>query len=160
MSIDNVARGLAVRGGYSLAQSAAAVSHTGDTNEFTFATITLPAGTLGINARVEVLVDFTYPTSANVKTLKVKLGATAMINVAPTTTTGMLFNLVFANRGSAASQRFRGNTLASNNAGVQLAGTAAIDTTAAADITITGQLASAAETLILESYSVTIYPKG
>jgi hypothetical protein len=139
-----------------LAQSAVAIPLTGTTNETTLVTVNLSAGLIGINGRIDVEADFTYPSSANVKTMRVKLGATTTWNTTPTTTTHALGKIAIANRGAANSQRWSAQHTLSSNVIADTAGTAAIDTSGATTLTITGQLASAAETLTLEAYRVVL----
>jgi hypothetical protein len=142
-----------------LCQSGAAQAHTGDTNEFTAATCTIPAGALGANGRVEVDALFSYTNSANAKTLKVKFGGTIFHQAAPTTTATDRVLTFTANRNTTNSQVGPAPGLSSGTS-TGTAVTASVDTTAAVDITITEQLALNTETVTLESYSVRLYPKS
>ena len=143
-----------------LGQSAVAASHTGNTNETTVATINIPAGSAGANGRIEVKAEFTFPSSANIKTLRIKLGATTLWSGTPTTATHFDVSLSIANRNSASSQRWRALHSSSGNTVGDTSGTASVDTSASVDITITVQLASGAETVTLESYQAILYPKA
>jgi hypothetical protein len=138
-----------------LTQSAVAVSHTGDTNEFTFATVTVPGGAMGANGRVEVDAEFTYPNSANAKTLKVKFGGTTFHQAAPTTTATDRILTFIANR-SASTQVGPAPGL-SVGTSTGSAVTASVDTTADVTLLITGQLVLNTETLTLESYCVKLF---
>jgi hypothetical protein len=145
-----------------LAQSSVPKSHSGDTSEFTLATITIPAGAIGANGRVEVKAEFSYPSSTNSKTFKVKFGGTTVFSGGAGTTTSDTVSAYIANRGVSA-QRYSAmhvNSAGTLATGTTPAGTAAVNTTGSVDIVITGTLASAAETLNLESYQVILYPKG
>jgi hypothetical protein len=135
-------------------QSAVPSSHTGDLVETTLATVTIPANALGANGRVAIVFGVTQTSS---QTLKLKLGGTTLFTVATAATTYEL-NGGIANRGAANSQRFDFIQVGVSNASVtgQL-GTAAIDTTASVDITITGTLTNAANSITLESYQVILY---
>jgi hypothetical protein len=152
---------LALQGAGAIAQSAVAQSVTGTTTETTLATITIPAGSMGPNGQIEVTTLWSCTNSANNKTLRVKFGSTAFLNVAATTSAAIHVLTRIANRNSAASQvgspSSTTNSLGATGASVT---TAAIDTTADVTLAITGQLASASETLTLESYIVKIYPKA
>lgn len=142
-----------------LAQSAVAVPLTGSTSETTLATITVPAGAMGANGRIEIATDWSYTSSANNKTIKIKLGATQLYSLSQTTSTGMGTRTSVANRNSASSQRCL--TLGHNGSAINVGfATSAIDTSASTDITITGQLVVGTETVTLESYQVLLYPKG
>lgn len=145
-----------------LAQSGVAVSHTGNITETTLASITIPGGMIGANGQVEVITLWTLPNSANNKTCQVKLGGSTMMSAVLTTALTFQPYCRIANRGSAASQI--ANPPMSTNAGFgstdTAVSTATIDTTQDTTITITGQLASAAETMTLESYIVQVFPKA
>lgn len=143
-----------------LARSAAPVSHTGDTNEFTFASVTIPAGRLGPNGVLRITRTWTMPNNANTKTLRGKLGATTFFVLAlaagvVTTTAQHLIQ----NRASAASQMGT-NQDSSSGVGSTASGlvTAAIDTTVDQTLLLTGQLGAAGDTLTLESYLVELLP--
>jgi hypothetical protein len=140
-----------------LAQTTVPSSHTGDLVETTLATVTIPANALGANGRVTIVFGVTQTTA---QTLKMKLGGTTLFTVATAATTYIL-NGCIANRGAANSQRHEFIQVGVSNASVtgQL-GTAAIDTTASVDITITGTLTNAANSITLESLHVILYPKG
>lgn len=140
-----------------LAKSAVAVSHTGDTNETTLATITVPAGAMGPNGFITVRTQWSYTNSANTKTLRVKFGGTTLIAPAPTTTASLRQSIEIFNRDSASSQMITPNstnTASAYGATTTAVGTAAINTANAADIVLTAQLANSGETATLESYVV------
>ena len=144
-----------------LAQSAAPVSHTGDTAEFTFATITIPANSLGANGRVQVIAQLTIPGNTNSKTARIRFGGTQIC--AGTTSSagsvGIDIMGMVANRGATNSQSFRAGS-AVLGASASASATAAVDTTADVSLTITGQLGVGTDTITLESYQVILYPKG
>lgn len=144
-----------------IAQSAAAVPHTGTTSETTLATITLPAGSMGANGRIEIDALWSVTNSANTKNTRVRLGGTEIYRSTLTTSAALRHLTMAHNRNSQASQvamdKFTANgTGASGNAVT----TAAVDTSAEQTITLTAQLASAAETITLESYIVTVFPRA
>ena len=143
-----------------LDQSAVAASHTGDTTEATLATITIPAGLLGANGQIEIETLWSYPNSANIKTARVRFGGQAVLGVQATNTQSRQEYVRVANRNAAnsqVSQSTASDGYGSLNAPVI---TTAVDTSADTNITITGQLASAAETITLESYRVVVWPKA
>lgn len=138
-----------------VAQSGVAASHTGDTNETTLATVSIPPpGPNGV-VRIEALWSFT--NSGNAKTLRYKLGGTTIYSTAPTTTASGRHSVTLFNRNSAASQvgpvNAIGTSSAFGNLGASLA-TATVDMSAAVNLTLTAQLASAGETITLEAYLV------
>jgi hypothetical protein len=146
-------------GAYVLDQNAAPTSHTGDTAEAVLANIQLAANAMGVNGRIEVKARFSWSNSANLKTIKVKFGGTAIENVSQTTNSGIHVAASIANRGVANSQdgyvaRYKpGSTVD------YVVAPTSIDTGQATTISITGQLANATETVTLESYQVILYPK-
>ncbi len=142
-----------------LAASAAAVSHTGNTSETTLATITIPAGAMGPNGLVRVEATYSFTSNANNKTAIFRFGGTGGTQYLATigTTQGHArFSRTISNRNSASSQVGASH----NNAGGWGVGgggavlTSAINTSAAVDLLIRGQLANAADTITLESYAV------
>lgn len=142
-----------------LAASAVQVPHTGDTAEFTFATITVPANAMGANGRLRVSAFFSYTNSANNKTFRVRFGGTALKTDVLTTTVHSKSHLEIVNRNATNSQLASAGRIAAGwgaSASAQLS--SAIDTTAARDVTITGQLASAGESVNLEDYMVELIP--
>jgi len=105
------------------------------------------------------VVRISWSNSANLKTIKVKFGGTAIENVSQTTNSGIHVAASIANRGVANSQdgyvaRYKpGSTVD------YVVAPTSIDTGQATTISITGQLANATETVTLESYQVILYPK-
>lgn len=145
---------------YVLAQSAVQVSHTGNTNETTFATITIPAGLMGANG--QVIVEALYSmTGTNSKTPRIRFGGTLVSGAAATTSLSGQYRVRVANRNAANSQVF---TTAAHLAqyGVVSLGvsTSAVNTALSTDITLTGQLTNTGESITLESYQVLIAPKA
>jgi hypothetical protein len=137
-----------------LASSAVAVSHTGNTNETTMATIALPV--LGPNGGFDLVACWSYTSSGNGKTLKHKLGGTTFRSVVRSTGPQDNVRDIVRNRGSAASQFVALSLSASNSSGVQA--TMTENTATALNVTLTAQLASAAETVTLESYELWLLP--
>lgn len=139
-----------------LAQSATPASVTGTTTETTLATIPIPAGAMGANGSLRITTLWSYTNSANTKTPRVTLGGTAFFAPALSTTLTAQALTIIRNRNAMNSQvgwASGAGTLgigSSGNANV----TAAVDMSAAQNLLITGQLASAGETLTLEGYTV------
>lgn len=144
-----------------LAQSAVAVSHTGDLVETVLATVTIPAGAMRANGAVRVSSLWTYTNSANNKRMRVKLGGvggTAFFDSTQTTTATYTDpGRTIQNRNSEASQvgRPAASTQGSTTSAVV---TSAIDTSVAQTIVFTALLANTGETITLESYLVEIMP--
>lgn len=160
---DLLARGLAaqaLRAGMVLGQSAVAALHTGTTGEVTFATIPVPAGLLGANGQLVIETLWSVNNNANAKTPRIRLGGIAIRS--PSLTTAVSFNdrCRIANRNSAASQIIQGNSATVFGATTAAAIPATIDTSAAIDITLTGQLTNAGDSITLESWLVLAYPRN
>lgn len=143
-----------------LAQSAVPASVTGTLSETTLATITIPAGAMGVNGSVRVRARFSYTGSTNNKAVRVRFGGAQLLFVDNANTAGnigaqLLFDI--ANRGATNSQIGGSAGTGGVNAQIQNAFSAsAIDTTAAVNLTLTAQLANTGETITLESYTVEI----
>ena len=143
---------------YVLARSAVAASGAADTNENTLATITVPAGALGSSGAVRISCLFSYTNSANNKTLRVKFGGTTYFSQVVTTTGLQSLTVGVSNRTSATQVGWFPLNPNPYNAQAGSAVTSSVDTSAAVTILITGQKATAGETLTLECYSVEIMP--
>lgn len=147
-----------------LVSSAVAVSHTGNTNETTLATVTIPAGIMGTNGGLLILSSWTTTNSANNKTPRIRLGGiggTAFMAATYTSVATFSDSRRIRNRNSASSQ------VASTAAAtaVPFGGTSSaiatgsVDTSVAQDLVLTGQLGLGTETITLESYEVWLLPE-
>ena len=140
-----------------LGASAVAVSGPADTNENILATITVPAGAMGLNGILRVTTLWTVTNSGNLKTLRARLGGiggTDYMTIGLTAALSHHHVVMIRNRGAANSQiGFTPSSIPFNTStGANI--TSAIDTSAAQTFVITGQKASAGETITLESYLV------
>ena len=146
---------------YTLAHSAVAVSHTGDTNETTLATVTVPANAMGPNGYVEIEAIYSNNNSGNNKTPRIRFGGdagTLYYAVAQTTNINMQTLVRISNVNAANSQK--GHTSATAVAYGATTGaltTSAVDTTAAVDIKLRGILANSGDTIALERYIVRVF---
>ena len=146
---------------YIISQGGSTRTTPANTSENILQTVTIPAGAIGPNGRVIVETHWVVNNDASVKTGRVRfggIGGTAFADVALTSTlNGHLLTNIW-NQNSASSQR--GGVPATNSApfGVYGSGsaTAAVDTTAAVDIVITGQMADSTDTLQLVFHSITV----
>jgi hypothetical protein len=145
------------------ASAATGMSHTGNTNETALATISIPGGAMGLNGGLLIYTTWTYTNSGNNKTLRVRFGGASGTQylASTTTTTATLSDFrKIRNRNSASAQI--GNTAggAGSTFGTTASAvtTSSVDTTAAVDLVISAQLASAGETITLESYEVWLLP--
>jgi hypothetical protein len=147
---------------YPLAKSGVAVPLTGTTTETVLAAITIPAGAMGPNGAVRVTTIWSHPNSANQKTMRYRLGSADILgalimNIVLSANTGAMLQRIVHNRNAQNSQisGSAGNA-ASFGAFATVAVTAAVDMSADQSFVITGQLASAGETITLESYLVEV----
>jgi hypothetical protein len=143
-----------------LDQSAQPVSHTGDTAEFTLATITIPAGGLGANGKFILEGDITLPSGTNARTVRIKVGGTTIATIASTAASSAYFEVHLSNRGSTSSQRYMEWHLLSNQTVAKNQGPLTLDSTAAIAVTITAQLGVSTDTITLESRHARLYSKA
>lgn len=141
--------------------SGVAVPLTGTVAETILATVSLPANAVGVNGVLRITDYATYTNSANNKTLSWRLGGiggTLFKTNIFTTTAGVRDQRQIHNRGAANSQIAFPQGGGSGSGGwastALAATTGVIDTTSAQTLVCTGTLASAAETIQLESYLV------
>lgn len=161
-SVDQIARGLAASAPRTICQSAVAVSHTGDTNEFTLATCTVPAGAMGANGFVVIDALFSFSNNANNKTPKAYFGGAAVANTtgASAGQFGQHLRVMVANRGSTNSQVSEPISFPPAYGTLTSAVlTSAVNTTSAVSVTLTGTLGTGTDTITLERYQVVLYPK-
>ncbi len=143
-----------------LAMSGAPITITGTTAETAFATIAVPAGSMGPNGSVRItFVGSCAPSSANLKTFRVRFGGlagTAYGALTLTTALALRDQRQIQNRNSTASQIGMNSSAPAGGWGQANAAivTSVVDTSQAVDIVLTGTLSSAAETMVLESYVV------
>lgn len=146
-----------------LARLAAAAAAPADTNENILLTATIPAGLLGADGGLIVNSTWTFTNSANTKTTRIRLGGvggTQFLNC-PFTTLALLADLRIIRNRTASTQigsinaAQTGGGLGSNT-GVPTTG--AVDTSVSTTLVLTGQKASAGETIQLEIGDVWVTP--
>lgn len=148
-----------------LGRGAAQVPHTGDTAEFTAATVTIPANCMGLNGRLQIKGAWSFTGSTNTKSARARLGGlagTAVLLATASTAANITFNssVTVANRNSASSQITMSNGVGDGQSafGTTALIAPAIDTTTATTVVFTSQLGSTGETISLERYEVTLLP--
>ena len=146
-------------GVYVLAQSAVAVPSTNTTSEETLATITVPAGIIGLNGALEIITLWTTTNSANNKTPRVRFsGAAGTIFWGPTFTTQVTDQAFCCIRNVRSHSSQKGWSSGSNSgfgSSASAVATATVDTASAdTTIVISSQKAVGTETCTLEAYSV------
>lgn len=140
-----------------LAQSAVPVALTGTTAETTLASITVPGGIMGPNGCIRVTALWSATSSANLKNYKAKFGATVYLNTPASTSSTAQTVTIIRNRGSQKSQVGSYNDQQNPFAvSATPPTTSAIDTSTDQVVSLTGTLATAGETITLESYMVEV----
>lgn len=121
---------------------------TSGTGEVTLATLAIPANCMGPNGALRLRVIYDVGGSLNTKTLRLKLGATTLHTMIYAAGDGpnAFCEIVIHNKNATNVQESHGLYL---NATILSAvrGTAAIDTTAATNVIITGQCANAGDVI-------------
>lgn len=135
-----------------VAGSSVKVDLTGTTSETTLATATLPGGTMGNTGFCRIWSLWSYTNSANSKIPRIRFGGTVLASNTLTTTASAPLVTHIGNR--TASTQVAGIATGLVSTTANPINTAAINTAADVAITFTGTLASAAETMSLESYLI------
>lgn len=138
-------------------------SVTGTTSETALRTTTIPANLLGINGGIYAMMTATQTNSGNNKTLRLRLGGisgTAFYNLAQSTISQWSSVCRFRNAGAANSQQSGSNPGATAGLGALALAyvTGAVDTTAAQDVVVSGELATSGETFSLREYDLWVLP--
>lgn len=142
-----------------LAASAAAISHTGGTNETALVSIAIPP--LGPKDHILVDLQWGYTNSGNNKTLRSRFhteagtSGTVVCTTVGTTTAADRDIFRGANRDAVNSQIWgmaTGGAVSSSSGNVATS----VDTSVGAYLNITAQLANSGETITLDSYLVEI----
>lgn len=140
-----------------LAASAVAIAHTGTTDETVLATVTIKAGVMGTNGRLRVTSLWSWPTSANNKTVRHRFsglsGTQVNAIVATTTQSGQMFNIIRNNNAANAQKYFNGTVVPYQNVTTGLI-TSAVDTSVDTSLVFTAALANTGETITLQDYMV------
>lgn len=144
---------------YKLAAAGSNIPDKGNlTSEETFVTVVIPANSMGINGSIRVTSAWTCTSSANDKTVRVRLGGTELhATVNPTSGVITMYpQTLIQNRGVTNSQV--GSAGYGTGAATTAIPTAAIQTGSDANLTITGQKETGTETLTLQRYLVEVIP--
>ena len=149
-----------------LAQSGAASSVTGTTAETVLFSCVVPPTLLGPNSRIEIRPSWNFTNSANNKVIAVKVGlslgaATTLYARTRTTVSAESPLIVQQLRGTLNSQTRPYSGTSTYSTSISAAPeTGAIDYSLGQTIYITGALASAGETITLESVQIKVCGPG
>lgn len=128
--------------------------YTGVTTEVTMAAAVIPAGLLGTTGRVVAEGNWAHNSSAGAKVAKVAFGGSTVLSVSDTTTLGIDIRKTIQNR-SASSQIIR--VAVDTGAAQSVAPTLlAIDTSAEVTVALTGSIATATDTMVLENFLIEV----
>lgn len=139
--------------------TAGSASLTGTTAETTITSIKIPANSLGKNGAIFATCLWSYPNSANSKSLIVRWSATqggtsgillGNATAATTTVIATTAHILRNNNATNAQLAYPASNTVPFGTGTIAANTASVDTTADAWLNINGTLASAAETLTVQ----------
>lgn len=150
-------------GSQCLGRSGVAASVTGTTAETALATVTVPAGLLGLNGGLTIFTAWGVLNTANNKTPRVRFGGiagTPFYSRASTTLVSISFVTRLRNRNSASSQvggAPAGISVGLGESGVAVT-TSAVNTAVAQDVVISAQLGLGTESMSLENYEVWATP--
>ena len=143
-----------------IAQSGVAVVSANSTGEQALATITIPAGLMGINGALYVTALWTLTNNINAKTLRIRLGGiagTEFQNLAGASLVTVSAAMRIQNRGSLASQVGASvgmNAFGATSTAAVVTGT--INTAVNQDLVISVQKATGTDTATLEAYTVQV----
>ncbi|WP_288430196.1 hypothetical protein [uncultured Agrobacterium sp.] len=136
-----------------IAHSAVAVPMTGSTAETTLATITVPARSMGANGKLRITTMWSF-TGTGAKTSRVRFGGNNIQGVGVTTSLNARYLCEVENRNAENAQVAAQGNFAGIGSGGGAALTLAVDTTTDTAILLQGTLATASESITLESYTV------
>lgn len=142
-----------------VASSGAAASHTGNTTRTAKFSCTIPANSMGPNGWIRVTFGHSHTSSANAKTVDIKLGGTTFLNLSGfTSTTSARYQYMIFNRNATNSQVGASATQAGGGWGTNTAAvaTGAEDTTASKTLEIGVTLANSGETITIEYATVEV----
>lgn len=142
-----------------LARSAVQVPLTGTTVETALATVSVPANAMGANGILRITPLVSNNNSAGTKTTRVRFGGlagTIYQSSAATTTLSTRLQCQIHNRNATNSQVGASTAITGFGVAAGAPVTSALDTTAAQDIVISGQLSNGADNMALEAYLIEI----
>lgn len=123
-------------------------SHTGDTTETTLETISIPAGVLGTDGRLELDVFGLMSAATNTVTVRFKLNGGTMFSYVFNLITSAYFRLILSNDGGTSAQQFNATLIGDTTSGAIIdtwSGTDAEDSTSSMSLTITVQMADSSD---------------
>jgi hypothetical protein len=143
-----------------LRTNAVQVSHTGDTNETTLATITIPAKWMGPNGFLRVRAEFGNTNNGNNKTFRIRFDGSIIFSTVQTSSIAHRYQIEIANRGAENSQMIGSGSGGGFGSVGFAATTTAINTALDKNLTFTVQLANGSDTAFLERIVVELFKQA
>lgn len=126
------------------------------TSETTVLTVPIPANSIGDNGALRVRVKFTHANTANVKTIRVKLGTLTVATLDAASSNTSALDVDIQNNGTGAQIVHPAGLVHGTSTTNAIIG--AIDTTQDQDLIVTIQRADGSEAIGLRTWNVTLYP--
>ena len=127
---------------------------TSSTSVVTLATITIPAGLLGANGKLKIYPLWSTTNNANVKTLRATFSGSTCTTMTSQSVPNNSGLVIIRNTNSESAQKCSSGLVAGIGASFGSIASPTVDTSAATNITISGQLAVGTDTLTLEDLFV------
>lgn len=121
--------------------------------DLSLALVTIPGNTLGTDGGLEVTVFESNNNSAGVKNVAAKFGGTSFLSADVTTSLALETSKSVTNRGVVNKQLVHANQ-AFGNVSTVAPTQLTVDTSAAADVIITGKVATATDYIVLERFAI------
>lgn len=140
------------------------LSHTGNANETTVYTATIPGGTMGLNGTLHLPFLGSMNSNGNSKTMRIRINGTIVASFAVTNSSAGRMYFMMSNRNSLTSQIIGSSATAGgpnvgfgdlSGAGV---GTPNFNTANDMTVTVTVQLANGSDNMALEMIQCIVYP--
>ena len=138
-----------------VAQSGATATLTGSTSETTLATVVIPANAMGLNGVLRISVLWSYTNNANNKTLSLTFGGSLIATAVRTTTAVDEWLISLRNRNNQTAQVKAGASVPTPASTTALQ-TFTVNTAASQNLVFTGTLANAADSIVLQGYTVEV----
>lgn len=136
-------------------------AYAGSTGSVTAVSLTLPAGSMGINGQVALTSLFSNNNSAGTKADNTAFGGVSASSLTNTTNTSTVHTAFVQNRGVTNNQSISRLAGHSGSTGIgSMSSDGAIDTTSAVTITFALNCNTATDHHILEMYSVMVKPRS
>ena len=129
---------------------------TGTTSATTLATITIPAGLIGANGKLKIYPLWSTTNNANNKILRVNIGGLICTTMASQNFPNNSGLVIIRNINSESVQKCSSGLVAGIGSSFGSIASITIDTTAATNISLAGQLAVGTDTLTLEDLFIEV----